>query len=192
MNDLSLPSAQVTAPVDVSMYGRVMGSAFQELHPALQAFHSYQGTHQFKGAAQTYAPEGFLARLLGRLLGTPCVAQQGPINFELQATPTCETWIRNYPQMTMSSTLRLVAGRVVEQLGAATLTFDLHADNGALEMKLVKMRFFHIPCPKWLMPRVVAREHGEGDMLHFDVRADLPFIGIVTRYTGSLSVLPIR
>jgi hypothetical protein len=92
--------------------------------------------------------------------------------------------------MTMSSTLCLVAGHVVEQLGAATLTFDLRVDKGALEMKLVKMRFLRIPCPKWLMPKVVAREVGDGDMLHFAVRADLPLIGTVTRYTGSLCVIP--
>lgn len=190
MNASPLPSAEITSAVEVSMYGHVMGAAFHELHPALRTFHSYQGTHHFKGSAQTYAPASFLGRILGRLLGTPRTAQQGDIHFELQATPTCETWIRNYPQMTMSSTLRRVDGRVVEQLGAATLAFDLHADNGALEMRLVKMRFFGISCPKWLMPKVVAREYGEGDTLHFDVRADLPLIGTVTRYTGSLCIIP--
>ena len=129
MNASPLSSAAITSAVEVSMYGHVMGAAFHELHPALRTFHSYQGTRHFKGSAQPYAPAVFLARLLGRLLGTPRTAHQGDIHFELQATPTCETWIRHYPQMTMSSTLRLVAGRVVEQLGAAALTFDMYAQT---------------------------------------------------------------
>ena len=47
----------------------------------------------------------------------------------------------------MTSRLGLASGQVVEQLGAARLTFDLVEVGGRLVMRLQHLRFLGIPCP---------------------------------------------
>ena len=42
--------------------------------------------------------------------------------------------------------------------------------------------------PPWSMHQVTAPEAGEGQKLHFQVRAVVPFIGMVTSYTGHLYI----
>lgn len=97
-------------------------------------------------------------------------------------------WTRYFPGKTMTSHMRLQDGRVVEQLGAARLTFGLHESQGRLLMQLQGLRFAGVPCPRWLLPRIVAQETGNGELLEFKVSAALPWVGVVTHYEGHLRV----
>jgi hypothetical protein len=84
--------------------------------------------------------------------------------------------------------MRLVAGHVEESLGSARLTFSMVPTEGRLSMQLAKMRFFGVPCPTWMLPRIVAEERGIDDQLHFHITAELPFVGRVASYRGHLEV----
>ena len=88
----------------------------------------------------------------------------------------------------MTSSMRLVAGHVEESLGAARLTFSMVPTEGRLSMQLAKMRFSGVPCPTWLLPKIVAEERGIDDQLHFHITAELPFVGRVASYRGHLDV----
>jgi hypothetical protein len=50
------------------------------------------------------------------------------------------------------------------------------------------MRFLGVPCPRWLMPRIVAEETGNEGRLHFRVAAALPLVGVVASYRGHLDL----
>ncbi|HSV36173.1 MAG TPA: DUF4166 domain-containing protein [Ramlibacter sp.] len=171
-----------------SLYERIMGDSFARLAPAVQAFHRLAGRHHLEGLVQTQAPVNLAARLLARCLGAPGTSGSGPIRFELDAGPEAETWTRHFPAKTMTSRLERVDARMVENLGLARLTFELQEAQGRLVMRLRHLRFLGIPCPRWLMPRIVAMESGDADRLHFDVQASVPGIGLVTRYSGHLAV----
>lgn len=95
------------------------------------------------------------------------------------------------PLACCASRLRPQGTQVVETLGPARLTFSLKEDGGSLVMELSAMRFLGIPCPRWLLPRIDAREHGRDGQLHFQARASLPLVGRVTGYRGWLQ-LPDR
>jgi hypothetical protein len=88
----------------------------------------------------------------------------------------------------MRSTMRLHGSHLVETLGAARLTFELLEEAGALVMQVRSMRFLGLWCPRWLWPRITAREHGRDGQLHFQVSAGLPLVGRVVAYTGHLDV----
>ncbi|VTU23652.1 hypothetical protein H4CHR_01232 [Variovorax sp. PBS-H4] len=165
-----------------------MGESFDRLPPAVQRFHKLAGLQELHGWVDIEAPSTPAARLLALCLGTPLRATSGPIRFELRAAAESETWTRHFPSQKMTSRLRLEARRVVEQLGAARLTFELCEAEGRLEMRLMGLRFFGVPCPRWLLPKVVAEETGQNDRLHFRVQASLPVIGTVTSYRGHLIV----
>ncbi|MBT9510874.1 MAG: DUF4166 domain-containing protein [Acidovorax sp.] len=174
----------------LSLYQRAMGPAYQRLAPALARFHALSGPQCLWGQVQVHAPATWLARVLALALGAPQRAVQGAITFELDARPDAEVWTRRFPAQTMRSTLREVAGQVVEHLGVARLTFVLHESEGRLVMQLQQLHFCGIPCPAWLRPQVVAQETGVGDALHFDVQATVPGVGRVVSYQGHLVVPP--
>ena len=171
-----------------SMYKQAMGESFDRLQLAVQRFHKLVGSHELHGWVDTDAPASLPARILARCLGTPLRATSGPIRFELHAAPEAETWTRHFPTQTMTSRMCLDACQVVEQLGAARLTFDLCEADGRLEMRLRGLHFLGVPCPNWLLAQVIAEETGQRDRLHFRVQASLPLIGTVTSYRGHLTV----
>ena len=171
-----------------SLYERAMGSTYIELPAAVQRFHRLTGRQVLRGWVDTAAPASLAARLLALCIGSPQRANSGELRFELDASPDAETWTRCFPSRTMTSRLRLESGQVVEQLGAALLTFDLRGTGRVLKMHLVRMHVLGIPCPRWLLPRVVAEETGDADRLLFHVVASLPLVGTVAAYRGHLVV----
>lgn len=173
----------------LSLFEQVLGDGYARLPAALQRFHRLSGHTVLHGWVETQAPETMLARALAVCLGAPRSASSGPIRFELTSGPSEETWTRYFPTRKMTSSIRLVAGQVEETLGSARLTFNLVATEGQLSMQLAKMRFFGVPCPTWMLPRIVAEERGIDDQPHFHITAELPFVGRVASYRGHLEVL---
>lgn len=175
----------------MSLFQKVMGESFGRLEPPLQRFHSLSGPHLLQGQVQTEAPATRAARWLARCLGAPHQAMDGPIRFELDAGPGLERWTRHFPRQLMRSHLSGDGAHLVEQLGAVRLHFTLLEQGGALRMQLDGLRFFGVPCPRWLMPRVQALETGRDGAVFFDVRAALPGLGTVSAYRGHL-LLPAQ
>mgnify|MGYP003575826313 CR=1 FL=1 len=170
------------------VFRHAMGPAYQRLDAAVQAFHDLRGRAELHGEVETQAPSTRLGLLLARALGAPRAQARGPLRFELQCEAGSETWTRHFPARTMRSCLGLHGTEVVETLGAARLVFALEERGGALVMVLRGMRFLGVPCPRWLLPRVQARETGRDGRLHFDVSATLPVIGQVAGYRGWLAL----
>lgn len=172
----------------LSLYEHIMGDSFAQLPAAVQRFHTLSGHHTLEGWVETAAPASSLARLLARCLGTPQRETRGPIRFELNAHSDWESWTRHFPSQTMSSRFRQAGAFVEEHLGASRLRFKLVATGAHLTMALQSMDFLGIPCPRWLLPTIVAEEHGDGEVLHFRVSAALPLIGTVASYRGHLNL----
>ena len=171
-----------------SIYEQAMGSGFSQLASAIQRFHGLTGRHKLHGWVSTEAPATLLGKLLAMLLGAPTKTGKGPIKFVLDAQGAKEVWTRHFPFKTMASTLSEEGGRIVERLGVARLSFHLAASEGMLVLRLQDMRFLGLPCPRCLMPAVLAEETGGENKLHFKVMASLPFIGRVVSYNGYLNV----
>lgn len=174
-----------------SMYERAMGAEYSRLHPVVQRFHRLAGSVQLHGEVRCMPARHWLGDLLARALRAPRQAAQGPLRFELRAQPLQETWTRDFPGCRMESTLLLRGGEVVERLGAATLHFRLCEREGALVMYLARLRFLGLPCPRWLMPLVIAEEIGDDQhRFCFRVEASVPRIGRVVGYVGHLQLPP--
>ncbi len=172
----------------VSLYRAVMGDAFDRLAEPVRRFHSLAGRHELHGWVDVRAPASWMARLLAICLGAPTRSAQGPIRFELRAEPGVETWTRFFPNKTMGSVLKKNGSRVTEKLGASRLAFELVEVAGALEMRLETLHFWGVPCPRWLMPEITARETGEAQRLNFLVQATVPVLGLVVSYSGYLAL----
>lgn len=171
-----------------SMYEALMGTSFPRLSPPVQAFHRLKGSHVLHGWVETEAPRTFFAKLMGRFLGTPLLPSSGGIRFELDAQADHEVWVRHFPRHTMMSRLRLAHGELTESIGPTRLHFFLEEVEGRLVMRLTRLRFLGLPCPRWAMPVIIAEEDGSGVQLQFNVRASLPLIGQVACYRGYLVI----
>lgn len=172
----------------LSIVQALMGAGFPRLLPPVQAFHRLTGSHVLHGWVQTEAPITFLGRLMARCLGTPLSPSAGAIRFELDAHADHEIWVRHFPTNTMMSRMRLVHGELTESLGPIRLYFCLDEVKGRLVMRLTKLRFLMLPCPRWAMPIVIAEEGGSGDRLEFNVKASFPLVGQVAGYRGYLVI----
>lgn len=171
-----------------SMYESLMGASFHRLSAPVQAFHRLTGSHVLQGWVQTEAPQTFVARLLARCLGAPLLASAGVICLELVAHPDQEVWIRHFPANTMISRMRLGHNALTERLGPICLHFCLEEVNGRLVMRLTKLTFLILTCPRWAMPDIIAEEDGYADQMRFNVRVSLPLIGQIAGYSGYLVV----
>lgn len=172
----------------LSLYQQILGEDFLRLPEPLQRFHSLQGHHELSGWVEVAAPASFGARVLARCLGAPLQARQGPLRFELESTPESEHWVRRFPGKTTRSRLTRTGALLVERLGAARLTMSLQAHPHKLEMQLASLRFLGVPCPRWLLPAIVAEEAASAGRLHFRVQASLPLLGIVASYRGHIDL----
>ncbi len=185
---LHIAMTEASATDHLSLYERVLGSGYARLPAAVKRFHRLRGRHVLHGEVQTLAPESLPARLLALCLGTPRRAGSGPLRFVLDASAEAEAWTRHFPTQTMTSRMRLVAGSIQENLGAARLSFGLSVAEGRLRMELLGLRFLGLPCPRWLMPSIVAEETGQDERLQFHVVASLPLLGRVAGYHGHLDL----
>lgn len=176
------------ACMTASLYETLLGARYAQLAPAVQAFHRLSGRVVLHGEVETQPPASRAARWLAWCIRTPRTMTRGPIRFTLEAASAQETWTRQFPRHVMRSTLSLGDGHLVERLGAVRLRFTLEAVDRALHMRLRGLRFLGIPCPAWLRPEVVAEETGDGDRLHFNVRASVPLLGVVAAYRGHLDL----
>ena len=180
---------QAGEPVaDPSLFQRVLGPAWEQLHPALQRFHSLRGRHVLQGEVCTEPATHGLGRMLGWLMRLQRTAQTGALRFVLEAQPLEERWTRFFPHTTMASTMALRSEGIAERFGLATFHFSLVAEGDALVFRYDRLQVLGLPWPLAWAPAVAAREHGDGDRLHFDVEARLPWIGRVVRYAGWLAV----
>jgi hypothetical protein len=172
------------------LFARALGSTFDGLPPSLRRFHSLRGVHALTGRVDVAEPTTIIARLLARCLGTPRVAGTGPLRFELNAAGDSETWTRRLPGTTMVSRLFVHGPCIEERIGPVRLCFVPEAGPDRLVLRLVGLRVLGVPCPRRLLPRIVAEETASADRVHFTVRASLAGIGTVAGYRGHLDLPP--
>jgi hypothetical protein len=172
----------------IPLYRQAMGRAFERLSPELQAFHSAGGRNRFFGRCAVTGPENFFGRLIARVCGLPEASYDGDFSFELESTVSSEKWRRKFRGRDMLSTMRVVDGVLVEQLGPLELRFGLQVDEGRLVMHLGSIIWKGIQIPRFLHPSVVAEETGASERLHFNVAATLPLFGHLVAYKGHLAI----
>jgi hypothetical protein len=185
---LAITTSEREEPRPVSLFAAAMGPTYRRLDPTVRAFHDLRGHVVLHGTVHIEGPENWMGKVLARMTGSPRTTADGPMRFVLDSQPGQQVWLREFPGATMRSTMRLKNDALVETLGAARLTFDLVESAGSLDMQLRSMRFLGIPCPRWLMPRIAAREYADAGQLHFHIHAALPLVGRVAGYSGQLDM----
>ena len=178
-----------------ALYSRLLGPAWLELDPAVRRAH-VAGTVA-TGWFTIDDRGGVVARVARWAVRLPSPGTACETRLVIVAEADAERWTRTFRDWTLVTTQRgLPDGRLAERFGIVELRFRLRVTDGALtyEQSDAAMAFgrWRVPIPRWLSPRVEARErraeHGDGSHVRVVVRT--PIVGVLLAYEGELARVP--
>ena len=166
------------------LYARAMGDRFGALPEAVRAMHDLSGDAGASGEGSVRRGRG-LAWLIGQVMGFPPDGTY-PLHVAFAERRGKERWTRDFGGHVFSSELSLAGRGVAERFGPLRFAFDLPSSEEGLAMVLRGWTAFGIPIPRFLGPRIAAREWEEAGRFHFDVAVGMPLLGDVVHYRGWL------
>jgi saccharopine dehydrogenase-like NADP-dependent oxidoreductase len=143
----------------------------------------------WEGVAEIRRAQGFISRLLGRVIGLPDAAQSATVqvSVEREADGT-ERWTRIFNGKEFHSTMNRGPDNTFwERFGLLNFKLKLREENGKLIYPVTKARFCGLPLSRLLLPQTKAFEtiDAQGRFV-FDVLITLPIGGLLVHYSGWL------
>jgi len=175
-------------PAGEPLFKRLLGLRFADLPRPVRLLHGGHGPTTARGACDVVRGSGRLSRIFAAILHLPGAGENLPFRFEFAPERGGERWVRWFGGARMTSHLEDGDGVLRERLGPARLEFRLVPSPGGIEWHLERITILGLPMPGTWCDGVSARASAEGDRYHFDVRAALPFIGLLVHYRGWLDV----
>jgi hypothetical protein len=143
------------------------------------------------GRATVVRGWGWLPRLCGWLSGLPDEQHNGPIKVVLEQTRGGkERWTRYFGgARPLQSDLRRSGDCVVETIGVTTLRFKFCVEGGSIRWTAVGGRTLGLPWPRSWLKGIDGYESHRRGRYYFNVRAALPWFGLIVHYVGELDLV---
>lgn len=171
-----------------SVYEKVLGDNFKQLPPGLAMFHSLAGVYNFKGHAKVVGASNVAARIIAKILGLPTRSREVEVNFILTADSNVESWVREFSEQTMHSTLCAESGFIIERLGPVILRSTLTLRGESLQMRITEVTIAGMKVPGWCLPNVIADERSSENKLIFHIEVRWLWLGTLVGYSGFLDL----
>lgn len=159
-----------------------------ELPKAIEMLHG--GSGQYSGRCTVETGSGRFIGLALRLGQMPPEGKDVAVQLKVDRDGPVWVWTRDFDGHTTRSRLTYDhdLGCVRERFGQLSIWLVPIFEDGRLSIRIKRLSFLGIPCPKFMLPRsrTVEWEDGEG-RFRFDVSADMPFLGALIRYQGWLT-----
>lgn len=172
------------------LWRRILGAAFDDLPPTLQALHSGQDDVCWSGEAQVTRGRGMPAAIIAFVMGLPPSSDCTPVTVHFSTEGTREHWVRTFGDTQFSSVLEPGQGRdahlITERFGMLSVSLALVFENNRLFFVPHRCRIAGLPLPNFLLPNGTSFEEERDGVFHFDVEFKAPFVGLVTGYRGWL------
>ena len=175
-----------------ALYPRLLGPAWLDLHPAIRWLHLTDGVAT--GRVEFRRGRGLAARLTCWALRLPSSAMRLEARLAIARDGESERWARTFGRRLLVTIQRgLPDGTLAERFGALEFRFHLRVAEGALTYIQagagVMVGRLRIPLPRWISPRVEAREASAGGRgAYVRVGISAPGFGLVMSYEGSVQV----
>lgn len=186
-----MTSARAGAAPTADLYPRLLGPAWLELDPAIRSVHLADGV--VTATLEVREGRGPLARLLRAALGLPTPGDARETRLLITREAGRERWTRTFGRRRLVTVQRALSGGILgERIGFVELRFRLRIAAGTLWYEqtgaALALGSWSMPLPRWLSPRVEARERREdgGQRAHVEVRLFAPVVGFVMSYEGCL------
>ena len=176
-----------------TLYPRLVGKAWAALDTSVRQWHDTAHLVQGTGLFTVRHGQGGLARFLAWLLRLPTSGEALATHLVIVRHAWGETWSRTFAGKALITVqYQYRTDLLAERLGCLEFWFRLRVIEHMLDFwhagsagVLGPMR---VPLPRWLSPRITAREWAglEAGSLQVAVRVSLPFIGLLMAYEGCL------
>lgn len=172
----------------VPLFKRLLGASFEELPAPIRRVHDDRAHKVLAGRCHITRGGGVLVSLLGWVASLPRSGDDLPLSVSFLRDGAGEVWSRDFGGHPMRSTLTERDGLLEEVLGPARFRFALRADDRGVAWSVVGIRVMGVPLPAAWFKAVTARQSVQSGRYTFDVRAELPWIGLLVHYYGWLEV----
>ena len=162
-----------------------MDGAFAKLPDVVQRAH--RGTIRLFGNAKVERGGG-LGGLIAALMRLPKSNPKADLVVTAWHFPDQMVWSRSFDGRVFESIFRRDDDFLVEQMGPLSLYLQPMAEGGRLVYRLIATQIGPITLPRALAPSMTAWESEKDGKYQFEVSVDLPFLGRLVRYTGSLDL----
>jgi hypothetical protein len=169
-----------------SLYRRVLGERYPQLHPLLQEFHD-RPEGKAEGVFRIVRPPQLLKRLLGALLRMPAAAENVPTTLSVEVLSNgAEKWVRSFGKFRMATRQWSWRDLLLERSGPITFGIHLESVDGGTQFITRRVWLLGVPLPLILAPKVVALETPVPGGWHAKVQLSFPLIGEMLGYEGEI------
>lgn len=180
------------APNRAPLFRRILGQDWDLLPDAV--LYAHTPPRMMEGLVKVERGDGFLSRLIGRLLRLPDAGDRRPIMVRMSLEEDGELWERWVQGRRYPSKLRPGAGYflglLVEQFGPVAVGVALVWRGGRLEFQPRRWTLFGLPMPDSLVPGGASFECEINGDFCFHIEITHQWIGLLIRYSGKL--VPIQ
>lgn len=173
----------------MQLYERLLGTSFARLPAALRRFHGQPGGRADYALEVTHEP-GLLRNAVARVLRLPAAAARAPGSLVVTVRGDREIWVRTFPDITLRTTQRIVAGRLLETAGPLQFAFAVDDDERGMRFSQTGCRLFGVPLPSALAPRVETVVRGDERGWNVLVSIAAPLVGRIATYGGPVIPQP--
>jgi len=176
--------------VDPSLYGRVLGDAWNSLPLAVRELHGQPTSSRVHGTASITRGKGMVSHAVARLFGFPEAADAVDVTVMFERTGGTERWTRTFGGRSFVSHQYEGTGRferlLCERFGPFEFGLALVVEPEKLVLVVRRWSLLGVPLPRRLAPGGDALEFEKDGRFHFDVEIRLPVVGKIVRYAGWL------
>ena len=169
-----------------SLFKRLLGASFDGLPAPIRRVHDDREHKVLSGRCHISRGSGLLVSLLGWAASLPRSGDDLPLSVSFLRDGAGEVWSRDFGGHPMRSTLTERDGLLEEVLGPARFRFALHVDDRGVAWSVAGISVLGVPLPVTWFKAVTARQSVQAGRYTFDVRAELPWIGLLVHYHGWL------
>ena len=169
-----------------TLYQRVLGERFADLHPALRRFHSSEADISGVGLFRVIHHPGWLRRMVAFVAGLPPAGDAVAVRLEVSPTGTGERWVRSFAGRPLVTFQTVEGGLLMERGGPICFGLVLEVVEGGMTFRTRRAWLLGIPLPKWIAPNVEAEVVPNEAGWRAEVRLRLPLLGRILDYEGEV------
>lgn len=174
-----------------ALYRRVMGEEFELLPPLLKRFHDGTTGSRGGGRFRVVREGDAIGAIIASLLRLPRPGDAIETTLAVHVEGDRERWVRCFGQQTMETTQWRSGDLLIERAGPLHLAFQLHGSPETMRFEWKHTVLLGLRLPRFLSIRVDGLVRCADERCwSVDVEIAVPLVGVITRYHGTLVLLP--
>jgi hypothetical protein len=169
-----------------TLYQRILGERFADLHPVLRRFHSFLEGGSGVGRLQVIRYPGRLRKLLAAALRLPPARDATEVRLEVSPTGTGERWERSFSGWSLVTRQTARGALLVEHAGPICFGLAVDVVDRGMVFQTRRVWLLGLPLPRWIAPAVEAKVVPNGEGWTVQVRLTFPGVGPLLQYRGEV------